>query len=103
MLDSLQPSGKPIFPYYSDRYAKRKGFPYPNLYDKGDFQNDMFLLAQGEEFFISSADEKNPMLVERYEAGSNKIFGVPENKIDKARSIALSSLARVYNKFVLNG
>lgn len=100
MLDSLRSDDRAITPEYSPKYAKRKGFEFPNLYDKGDFQSDMFLVNDGREFFITSADSKNPMLIEKY---SDKIFGIPKSKQSIAQNISLSSLARIYNKFVLNG
>jgi hypothetical protein len=102
MLDSLQPSGKPIFPFYSPSYAKKKGFPYPNLFVTGDFQNDMFMVVQDKEFFLTSGDWKNPLLTEKYERSGNKIFGIPKEKEKQAQEISLSSLSQIYNRFVLN-
>jgi len=100
MLESKRSDEATITPRYSPNYAKRKGFQNPNLKLTGDFQDDMFFQTDGREFFITSSDVKMPWLVDRY---SEKIFGIAKSKAHIAQAIALSSLARLYNKFVLNG
>jgi hypothetical protein len=100
MLESRRADGYQITPEYSPRYAKFKGFEFPNLYLTGAFQGDMFFMTEGKDFFITSSDDKMPALVDRY---SEKIFGIPVTRQDEAQQIAHDSLARIYNKEVLNG
>lgn len=100
MLESKRSDEATITPRYSPNYAKRKGFSNPNLKLKGDFQADMFFQTDGREFFITSSDDKMPWLVDRY---SEKIFGIAPSKAHIGQEIALSSIARIWNKFVLNG
>lgn len=75
MLRGLLRTGGNIYrlktgsPFYSKRYAQYKGFDFPiNLKDKGDFQNELFLVVdvvQGS-FVTDSADEKSGMLQDVY-------------------------------------
>jgi hypothetical protein len=99
MQDSKRADDQPITPKYSPGYAKFKGFPNPNLKLTGAFHRFMTFFTDGREFFLSSDDEKTPKLTGKY---SMKIFGIAPSKQEKARQISLSSLARMWNKFVLN-
>lgn len=100
MLDSLRSDNKVITPEYTPKTAKRKGFEFPNLFDTGDFQGDVFFISDGVDYFLTSGDWKTPLLIDKY---TDKIFGIPDQRIPQAQQIALSSLARIYNQEVLNG
>ena len=99
MALSIRSDDHAITPLYSPAYAKKKGFTHPDLKVKGDFQDDMFFQTDGREFFITSSDVKMPWLVDHY---SEKLFGIAPVRQQKAQGIALSSLARLYNKMVLD-
>lgn len=100
MQESKRADDQLITPKYSPGYAKFKGFQNPNLKLTGAFHEFMTFLTDGRMFQISSDDEKTGKLTGKY---GLKIFGIAPSKQDKAQQISLSSLARVWNKFVLNG
>jgi len=98
MLDKKRADGKTIVPKYSLSYAKFKGFNNPNLKLTGDFQKDMFLETNGNQFFINSKDGKALKLIIRY---SEKIFGISPKNRPKAQRISLKELSRIYYKRLL--
>jgi hypothetical protein len=97
-VSMLSDGGRIEPPYRSAKYAKDKGRNYPDLKLTGAFQADMFFITDGEEFFLSSADEKTTKLVDKY---GPKIFGIAPYYQPQAQRLALSSIARRFNKFVL--
>lgn len=99
MQESKRADDELITPKYSPGYAKFKGFQNPNLKLTGAFHRFMTFITDGRQFFFSSDDEKTPKLTGKY---SMKIFGIAPSKQDKARQISLSSLARLWKKFVMN-
>ncbi len=101
MLNSMKSDGGRIEPAYrSQAYANMKGRNYPDLKLTGAFQGDMSFFTDGEEFFLTSNDPKMRELVDKY---SLKIFGIAPLYRPLAQGRALSSIARIWNKFVLNG
>jgi hypothetical protein len=99
MLAGKKSDDNAILPKYSPAYAKKKGFTTPNLKLTGAFQGDMFFQTDGREFFVTSSDEKMEQLTDRY---GDMIFGIPKSRLKVAQELALGSLARLYNRFVLN-
>ena len=87
MMQGQREDGKPIFNLktgsdtYSPGYAKKKGKSKPiDLYDKGDFQGDIFLHVDDvTKYVVDSADSKSGKLQENY---GTQIFGLnDENKV----------------------
>lgn len=61
---------------YSAAYAKKKGKSKPiDLYDKGDFNFEVFTDVRDEELFIDSADPKSGILQKDY---GEEIFGLSD-------------------------
>ncbi|TRZ51259.1 hypothetical protein D4R99_04620 [bacterium] len=101
MLNSMKSDGGRIEPAYrSQAYADKKGRNYPDLKLTGAFQGDMSFFTDGEEFFLTSNDPKMPKLVDKY---TLKIFGIAPIYRPLAQGRALSTIARMFNKYVLNG
>lgn len=96
----LSTGGRIEPPYRSQAYANKKGRNYPDLKLTGDFQSEISFFTDGEEFFLTSNDEKTPKLVAKY---SDKIFGITPIYRPLATGRALAGIAKRYNKFVLNG
>lgn len=103
MLASLDAMDKPLIHactksiYLSKAYARRKGKSKPNLFDRGDFQNGMFMtLPTEKDYIISSDDPKVNFLQENY----GKIFGVAPSNQEKAKEINDKSIIDDYFKNV---
>ncbi len=103
MLASLDAQDKPLIhartksAYLSKQYAKRKGKNKPNLYDRGDFQNGMFMtLPTEKDYIISSDDTKVNFLQGNY----GKIFGVAPSNQSKAKEINDKAIINDYLKSV---
>lgn len=86
LLEGKKSDGNKITPQYRrNGYAlnknqrnSRPGFGTPDLYLRGDFQNAMFLLVNGNIYSFDSRDSKRGKLVGKY---SEAIFGLtPENQ-----------------------
>lgn len=78
-------------------YAKRTGKSKPNLWLKGEFQEEMFLFMPNEkEYFISSKDYKAGFLSKNY----GKIFGVSPKNQQKAQAINDAAIINDYLKAV---
>lgn len=61
---------------YSPIYARYKGKDSPiDLFDKGDFQFDIFMDVRDKELYIDSADIKSGMLQKDY---GEEIFGLSD-------------------------
>ena len=83
MFNGLRSDGKPIYRLstgsdtYSPAYAKKKGKLKPiDLYDKGDFYNEQYLVENGNDpssVIVDSADSKSGKLQEDY---GGAIFGL---------------------------
>ena len=98
MLSSTRSDGQAITPEYSPAYAARKGFSAPNLKLTGDFQSEMDLIVEGNEYIITSFDFKTPFLVDKYGAA---IFGITVANQAKAQNLTARSLTRLYRRKVL--
>jgi len=87
--------GRLLDEYASDAYAQfkqsigsRAPFGIPDLKLEGDFYSGFVLKADGDEFYITSEDEKRDKLVAY--AGPD-IFGLTEESLIEARQYILES------------
>lgn len=85
MLKGQAATGQPIRPEYAPSTRKRKGFSTPNLYEKGDFQKDLFADVRSDSILFDSADRKTPWLTDRY---GERIFGLTEESKDVIKDAA---------------
>jgi hypothetical protein len=76
-------TGAKIKPFYSDPYAKKKGFRIPNLKLEGDFRGAMFvdIDINKESITFDSSDWKVDILTDRY---TKNIFGLTKDNANKA-------------------
>lgn len=84
----------PILPEYSSRWKAIKGLVYPNLYDTGSFQKNMFLQIAKSGisnfvYLIKSTDWKNEKLTKKYK----DIFGISKSNGMKAQQITSNAIA----------
>ena len=100
MLSGKRDDGKNIFRIstgsdeYSAQYAKRKGRKKPiDLYDKGDFQAEIFMDVRDNELFIDSADPKSGMLQKDY---GEEIFGLQDKPAEHFATQVAYSLVNNY-------
>ncbi len=75
-------TGQKITPKYAPSTHKKKGFPNPNLYDKGDWQDGFFIDVSMSKTMLkfNSTDYKTPFLIKDY---SNNILGNTESDSEK--------------------
>jgi hypothetical protein len=101
MLKGKLKTDAAITPKYSNPYAKKKGFKTPNLKVTGEFQRDMFLSVNENngDVVITSENFVTRFLRNRY---TDKIFGIPKSKQQQASALSLHSLAKLWNRLVLN-
>ena len=95
MLQSKLSDDTSILPEYSASYAAFKGFSKPDLKLTGDFQSEMFLIADNGQFQIASTDYKTPLLVNKY---SENIFGIAPSNTEKAKAITTQKIAIEFKK-----
>jgi hypothetical protein len=82
IISSLERKGNPPPDEYSYSYRRYKGKAFPiDLYDKGNFQNDIFLkIDDSETFTVDSADSKSGKIQEVF---GTSIFGLnDESKVE---------------------
>lgn len=104
MLKSIDSKGKKILPKYSKSYAAKKGFSSPNLKVTGAFQGAMVMQTRGNQFDISSEDEKKDKLVYgegRHPGYGEDIFGIAPDNQPKAQAKTTDELSKLYKKNVL--
>jgi hypothetical protein len=84
----------------SKAYARRTNKRYPNLYESGTFQKNMFLDVNENNLTMqfSSYWDKTNYLEDQY---TLKIWGIMPKNIPKARKIAVKELFRIYYKQLL--
>ena len=81
----------PIMPEYSSYWKSMKGLTYPNLYDTGDFQNNLKLTTNGQQYLIQSTDWKNERLKKKYK----NIFGIAPSNQQKAKEITSKAIGQL--------
>ena len=81
----------PIMPEYSSYWKSMKGLTYPNLYDTGDFQNNLKLNTNGQQYLIQSTDWKNEKLKNKYK----NIFGIAPSNQGKAKEITSKAIGQL--------
>lgn len=81
----------PILPEYSSYWKSMKGLTYPNLYDTGDFQNNLKLNTNGQQYLIQSTDWKNEKLKNKYK----NIFGIAPSNQGKAKEITSKAIGQL--------
>lgn len=77
----------------SPAYAKRMGKTNPDIYVRGDYQDDMFLSVNEntKEYSIQSNDYKHPFLTENY----NNLTGVPASKREQAKKLTSRAIGQL--------
>jgi hypothetical protein len=81
----------PILPEYSSYWKSMKGLTYPNLYDTGDFQNNLKLNTNGQQYLIQSTDWKYEKLKNKYK----NIFGIAPSNQQKAKEITSKAIGQL--------
>ena len=81
----------PIMPEYSSYWKSIKGLTYPNLYQTGDFQNNLKLNTNGQQYLIQSTDWKNEKLKNKYK----NIFGIAPSNQQKAKEITSKAIGQL--------
>ena len=81
----------PIMPEYSSYWKSMKGLTYPNLYDTGDFQNNLKLNTNGQQYLIQSTDWKNEKLKNKYK----NIFGIAPSNQGRAKEITSKAIGQL--------
>ena len=77
----------------SSAYARLKNKLTPDLFDKGDYQSEMFLTVDenANQYHIQSNDSKHVFLTENY----NDIMGVATSKQQKAKEITSKAIGQL--------
>ncbi|MFZ7121791.1 MAG: hypothetical protein ACOWWH_12695 [Eubacteriaceae bacterium] len=70
----------PITPFYSDSYAKQKGFKIPDLKDKGDFRESFDVDIRDKEVVFGASDKKTPDLLDKY---GEEVLGLTEKNANE--------------------
>lgn len=91
----------PITPFYSDAYAKKKGFQIPDLKDTGDFHNGIFVDYTQRGLNFDSRDYKTDILTEKYTVD---IFGLTQENATKIFNEIYAKdytyISRIANKYL---
>lgn len=89
---------KKITPVYAPSTKKKKGFSNPNLYDKGDWQNAIFVDVNinKSELIFNSTDHKTHDLKEKY---STDILG---NTKSDSETIFEDDIYKKDNEYIAN-
>ena len=95
-----------IRPKYTKSYLKRKNKlssyeapdGVPDLYLTGEFYNEMDVIVENEEYFITSFDEKNVWLSERYK----DIFGLTKKSKEEATKLVSNTFLKKISYKLLN-
>jgi hypothetical protein len=96
--DSITATGRPLGTYKSEAYARKKGRSTVDLFDTGDFQDEMFLSSMKFPLKIFSDDEKTQMLMDKY---GTDIFGLtPDNMLVASTEILKKDIAAYYRKLL---
>lgn len=104
LIAGLTSLGTKIQPEYSNaRYAERKssrnplpGYGTPDLLDEGEFYRGMDAIVEGDDWFITSDDEKTPFLVAKYD----DIFGLTESSLNSIKELFTNLLIKSHEDFV---
>ena len=100
MDQSLTATGRPIGRYKSKAYARKKGRDTVDLFDTGDFQNEMFLASKKFPLEIFSDDPKTNALIAKY---GKDIFGLTQENLLIASTEILKKDIAAYYKRLLTG
>jgi len=83
---------------YSPRWAKKKGYVYPDLFLTGSFYKEMDIFVQEpDQYFITSFDDKTGVLTDMY---GEDIFGIRDK--NKAQRIFTIAFSLRFKRFVLS-
>lgn len=98
MKEGKTSKNKNIRPKYSDAYLKQKNKGSyslngtPDLFLTGSFQEEITTFVEGDEYFMTSFDEKTGYLTEKYA----DIFGLTKKNVAIVRKIVTERVLELY-------